>query len=570
MDIKVLLHQIGSLFQNLTLRQRIVAAVSIAVVIGFLVFLSFYKGGKSSGYAGYSVLFENTSAEDSALIIQQLELRKVPYRIYNEGTVLVPNEAVYRERIAIAALGIPKNSKVGFEIFDKNEFGATDFEQQIKYLRALEGELSRTIENLQPISRAGVHIAIPKESVFTERQAPPTASVVLELRPGMRLSPHQITGIKNLVAASVVRMSPENVKIVNQEGMPLGDDEGIYENEMIQNQIRYKRDFESAYEQKIINVLAPVIGGVDKVVAKVNIDFDFARKESVSEEFDPESVPRSEQIIEESREGRRPAEVGGVPGAVSNIGPVQGLESNNLIERQSKSSATTNYEISKRVTNIRGQFATINRVSAAVVVDGRYEVRAGEDGARKLEFVPLAPEQLQSIEAIVRQTVGFHEPRGDEVTVSNFEFKPLQPDGRVAPTKTFISTAHYYLEPLIPFLKYLLVGILLFIFYKKIIVPFSERMVETKDEAAELGRVLEEVDENESAEDTLEKFRQARKKVEEQLGIGDDFNEEELRYDVLLEKLKTMINDRGEDVASLLQNMIRGESDYSPQGRDNG
>jgi len=568
MDVKVLLHQIGSLFQTLSLRQRIVAAVSIAVVIGFLVFLSFYKGGKSSGYAGYSVLFENTSAEDSALIIQQLELRKIPYQIHNEGTVLVPSDVVYKERIAIAALGIPKNSKVGFEIFDKNEFGATDFEQQIKYLRALEGELSRTIENLQPIAKASVHIAIPKESVFTERQAPPTASVVLELRPSMRLSPNQITGIKNLVAASVVRMSAENVKIVNQDGVSLGDDEGLYENDLIQNQIKYKRDFEAAYERKITNVLAPVIGGVDKVVAKVNIDFDFARKESMSEEYDPESVPRSEQFVEENREGRRPAQVGGVPGAVSNIGPVEGLESDQVVEKQSKSSATTNYEISKRVTNIKGQFATINRVSAAVVVDGKYEFQTGEDGSRKLEFVALTPEQLRSIEAIVRQTVGFQEARGDEVTVSNFEFKPLQPDGRVAPTKTFVSMAHYYLEPLIPLLKYLLVGILLFVFYKKVILPFSERMIEAKDDTAELSRALEEVDEDESAEDTLEKFRQARKKVEEQLGIGDDFNEEELRYDVLLEKLKTMVNDRGEDVAALLQGMIKSETEYGPQGKD--
>ncbi|MBE0495103.1 MAG: flagellar M-ring protein FliF [Campylobacterales bacterium] len=568
MDIKVLLHQFGSLFQTLSLRQRIVAAVSIAVVIGFLVFLSFYKGGKSSGYAGYSVLFENTSAADSALIIQQLELRKVPYKIHNEGTVLVPSDVVYKERIGIAALGIPKNSKIGFEIFDKTEFGATDFEQQIKYLRALEGELARTIENLQPIERAGVHIAIPKESVFTERQSPPTASVVLELGSSMRLSPNQITGIKNLVAASVSRMTPENVKIVNQDGVPLGDNEGEYENELIQNQIKYKRDFESAYERKITNVLAPVIGGVDRVVAKVNIDFDFARKESTSEEYDPESVPRSEQFIEENREGRRPAQVGGVPGAVSNIGPVEGIENDQLVEKQSKSSATTNYEISKRVTNIKGQFATVNRVSAAVVVDGRYEFRTAEDGTRNLEFVPLAPEQLQSIEAIVRQTVGYQETRGDEVTVSNFEFKPLQPDGRVAPTKTLVSTAYYYLEPLLPFLKYLFVGILLFIFYKKVILPFSERMIETKDEAAELSKALEEVDDDETAEDTLEKFRQARKKVEEQLGIGDDFNEEELRYDVLLEKLKTMVNDRGEDVASLLQGMIKSETEYGPQGKD--
>jgi flagellar M-ring protein FliF len=549
MDFKTLFHQIATLFQNLSMKQRIVAAISVAVVIGFLVFLTFYRGG-NEGYAGYSVLFENTTAEDSALIIQQLDQRQVPYKVYNEGTIMVPSDVVYKERIAIAALGIPKNSKVGYEIFDQNEFGATDFEQQIKYLRALEGELARTIENLQPISRATVHIALPKESVFTERQTAPTASVAVELNPSMRLQAKQIAGIKNLIASSVVRLQAEDVKIVNQDGVPLGEEEGIYEDELIQKQVRYKRDFESAYEEKIINMLAPIIGGVDKVVAKVNIDFDFSQRESTSEEFDPESVPRSEQSIEESREGRRPAEVGGVPGAVSNIGPVEGLEDNELEESYNKSSMTTNYEISKRVTNVKGQFATISRVSAAVVVDGKYEFRENEEGKRELEFVPLSPEQLQSIEAIVRQSVGYSAQRGDEVTVSNFEFKPLQADGRVAPTKTFISTVNYYLEPILPLLKYLLVAILLFVFYKKVIVPFSERMIETRHEEIDANQYMEDEEDDDSAEDTLEKFRQARKKVEDQLGIGEDFN------------------DRGEDVASLLQNMIKTEAEFKPQGRD--
>ena len=129
MELRTLLNQIATLIQNLTLRQRIVAAVSIVVLIGFLVFLTLYKNANSKGN-GYSVLFENTTAGDSALIIQQLEKEKIPYKVVNEGTIAVPTEMVHKQRIAIAALGIPKNSKVGFEIFDKTEFGATDFEQK--------------------------------------------------------------------------------------------------------------------------------------------------------------------------------------------------------------------------------------------------------------------------------------------------------------------------------------------------------------------------------------------------------------------------------------------------------
>ncbi|MDD3323599.1 MAG: flagellar basal-body MS-ring/collar protein FliF [Sulfurospirillaceae bacterium] len=565
MDFRTLLNQIAALIQNLTMRQRIVAGLSVFVVIAFLAFLTLYRNNNSMVANGYGVLFENTTPSDSALIIQQLEKDGVPYKILNEGTIAVPSSSVYKERIAIASLGIPKNSKVGFEIFDKTEFGATDFEQKIKHLRALEGELARTIEGLTPIAKASVHIAIPKETVFAQKQAPATASIVLNIKSSMNLSLKQIVGIKNLVASSISNLDPENVSVVNQNGETLGDKDGAdFQSELVKSQVKYKKEFESNFEQKIVNVLAPVIGGVDKVVAKVTIDFDFSQENSVSEVYDPNSVPRSEQSVEEKREGKEPQDVGGVPGAISNIGPVQGLESTKKSETYQKSSTTTNYEISKKVINTKDEFAKVKRLTTAVVVDGTYGYPLDKDGKKKseMEYMPLTQEQLNSIKEIVKQTVGFNPKRGDEVTVSNFEFKPLQGDGTRAPTQDFVNKVSYYLAPLAPIAKFLVVGLLLFAFYKKVIVPFAEKMLEHKvedyiDESSE--SVQEEED---SAEDTLEKFKQARKKVEDQLGIGKDFNEEELRYDVLLEKLKTLADQRSEEVAGLLQSMLRNETDY--------
>ena len=553
MEFRTLLNQIATLIQNLTLRQRIVAAMSIVVLIGFLVFLMLYKNSNSSNTSGYSVLFENTTAGDSALIIQQLEKDKVPYKILNEGTIAVPSEMVHKQRIAIAAQGIPKNSKVGFEIFDKTEFGATDFEQKIKYIRALEGELARTIESLGPIANASVHIAVPKETVFAQKQASPTASVVLNIRSGMSLSLKQITGIKNLIAASIANLTAENVSIVNQDGEPLGDnDSNLFQGELVKSQIRYKKEFEHNIEQKIINVLAPVIGGIDKVNAKVTIDFDFSQQDSVSEIYDPNSVPRSEQSIEEKREGKEPQDVGGVPGAISNIGPVQGLESTKKGETYQKSSTTTNYEISKKVVNSKDEFAKIKRITAAVVVDGAYKYGLDEKGNKKseLEYTPLSKEQMDAIRDIVRQTVGYNATRGDEVTVSNFEFKPLSSDGTRVATKDFMDKVSRYVTPLVPLLKYLIVAILLFVFYKKVILPFSQKMVETKLDDFEDEVEPIKLDEEEGAEDTLEKFKQARKKVEDQLGIGQDFNEESLKYDVLLEKLKHLTQQKSEEFDS--------------------
>jgi flagellar M-ring protein fliF len=560
MDFKALLHQISQIYQKLSLKQKIVAGGSIVLVVAFLVFLTLYKN-KTENFSGYSVLFENISPSDSALIVDQLNKDSVKYKLANEGTILVPTGDVYKERIAVATLGIPKESKIGFEIFDKQEFGATDAEQRVKFQRALEGELARTIESLSSIQKATVRIAIPKESVFTERQSLPTASIVVELKPGVNLNAKQIFGIKNLVAASVTNLSTENVKIVNQDGVALGDEDGEFDSDAIAQQIRYKREFENNYEQKIVNVLAPIVGGADKVVAKVNIDFDFDKKDTKSEVYDPNNVVRSESNIEEKRQGSSPNEVGGVPGAVSNIGPVQGLDDSTLREQYNKSSQQTNYEISKKVTNIKGQFASINRVSAAVVIDGLYQSKKDKDGkpTGELEFTPLTKEQRDSITNLIKQSIGFNQSRGDEVSLDNFEFKT----GRdVSTGEKMDGFMNNYVMPFLPIFKYLFAALLLYIFYKKVIVPFMQKMLEeTKEEEGRVEDNLEDIEVD--AEDTLEKFKAARKKVEEQLGLSGEFNEDELKYDVLLEKMKIVVTERSEEISNLLQDMIKNDSDFN-------
>ncbi|QCD43989.1 flagellar basal-body MS-ring/collar protein FliF [Campylobacter mucosalis] len=561
MDFKALLHQIAGLYQKLSLKQRIVIASSVVVVVGFLVFISIYKSSKGDSYAGYSVLFENISPNDSALIIDQLKKDGVSYKLANEGTILVPTADVYKERISVATLGIPKESKVGFEIFDKQEFGATDEEQRVKYQRALEGELARTIESLAPIAKAGVRIAIPKETVFTERKVPPTASIVVDLKPGTSLNQKQIFGIKNLVAASVTGLAFENVKIVSSDGISLGDDDGGFDSEIIAQQIRYKREFENSYEQKIINVLSPIVGGAERVVAKVNIDFDFDKKDSQSEVYDPNNVVRSESNIEEKRQGSQPNDIGGVPGAVSNIGPVEGISDNKLVEQYNKSSQQTNYEISKKVTNIKGQFATINRVSAAVVVDGSYQYKKDENGnpTSEMEFIPLTDAQKASITNLIKQAIGFNATRGDEVSVDNFEFKLAD---TTTPSDKVNNIVQTYVLPFIPILKYVFAAILLYLFYKKVIIVFMQKMLEdAKDEEEERLPDLEELEIDD--EDSLEKFKAAKKKVEDQLGLTGEFNEDELKYDVLIEKMRGIIQERGEEISNLLQDIIRNDTDFN-------
>lgn len=564
MDFKALFQQISQVVQNLTKKQKIVVISSVVLVIGFLVFLTLFSSSNKNPeaeYEGYSVLFRNVDPTISSQIINELEAQGVKYKLADEGTILVPTSDVYRQRIAVASLGIMGDNKKGFEIYDTQDFGATENEQRVKFQRAIQGELSKTIESLEPIDKASVYIAFPKDSVFTERQVPPTASVVVKIKDGAKLNRRQIDGIKRIVAGSVPNLKLEDVKIVTQDGVALGDDEIALENELVAAQIKYRSQFEDSYERKIIDMIGKFIGGKDKVTAKVSIEFDFSTKDSINEIYDPNSVIRSEQNIEERREGKEPKDVGGVPGAVSNIGPVQGLEDNKPTELYSKNVANTNYEISKQTIKVKDQYATIKRVTAAVVVDGKYEFKTLEDGsqAQTPTYIPLNQNELNSITSLVQQAIGYNADRGDEVTVSNFEFRQT---GKIAQVTGFQKVVDTYFKPIVPILKYLIVLIILYVFYKQVITPFLNKMLEeSKDEGLE--PLSNDSNIQEEAEDTLEKFKAARKRVEDELGIGENFDENELKYEVMLEKLKLIATERSDEIATLLQNMLKNDTGFN-------
>ncbi len=559
MDLKVLLQRIVDFFIKLNKKQKIALIAAGVLITALLVFLLLYPfKEKDYTQGGYGVLFEGLDSSDNALILQHLQQNQIPYKVSRDDTILIPKDKVYEERITLASQGIPKTSKVGFEIFDTKDFGATDFDQNIKLIRAIEGELSRTIESLNPILKANVHIAIPKDSVFVAKEVPPSASVMLKIKPDMKLSPTQILGIKNLIAAAVPKLTTENVKIVNENGESIGEGD-ILENskELALEQLRYKQNFENILENKIVNILAPIVGGKNKVVARVNAEFDFSQKKSTKETFDPNNVVRSEQNLEEKKEGAPKKQVGGVPGVVSNIGPVQGLKDNKEPEKYEKSQNTTNYEVGKTISEIKGEFGTLVRLNAAVVVDGKYKI-ALKDGTNALEYEPLSDESLKKINALVKQAIGYNQNRGDDVAVSNFEFNPITPmlDNTTLSEKIMHKTQKI-LGSFTPLIKYILVFIVLFIFYKKVIVPFSERMLEVvPDEDKEVKSMFEEMDEE---EDELNKLGDLRKKVEDQLGLNATFSEEEVRYEIILEKIRGTLKERPDEIAMLFKLLIKDE-----------
>ena len=370
-------------------------------------------------------------------------------------------------------------------------------------------------------------------------------------------------GIKNLVAAAVPKMSSSNVMLINSEGETLGDeDEMVQLSELSAVQQKYKAREEKKRQQKILDVISPFVGGKKGVVAQVTIEFDFSIKSSTSESYDPENVVRSEQISEEKREGGTPKEIGGVPGTVSNIGPVQGLQSNQLSEKYEKNTGTTNYEVGKTVSTTKSEFARIKRISAAVIVDGRYKNKLDENGVAtsELEYQALDEADLQALSSLVSRSIGIDDARGDQISVKNLQFKRAQVDVGLDGVSRVVAFSETYIAPFSTLFKYIFVLILLLIVYKKVISPFAQQMLEVSKEEDELEKpVLDVFDDDE--EDLVEKVQKMRKKVEDQLGVGDNFNEDELKHDVILEKVRTIAEDAPEEIAALLQALLSEEID---------
>ncbi|RDU60103.1 flagellar basal-body MS-ring/collar protein FliF [Helicobacter marmotae] len=564
MDLQQFLNQVTKILNKLNKRQRIIILTTFVVLISFLTYLILFRVETKDEYENYEVLFSNLSPEDSASILQKLQQDKIPYKIPQDNIILVPKDKVYEQRISMGSLGLPKTSKnVGFDILLENNVGETPFTQDMKYLIAKQNELARTIESLNPIDKAIVNISMPKESLFVQGGHPPSASVKLSVRDNMFLSPEQVIGIKYLVAAAVERLTPEAVKIINQDGELLGEDNEVAQQGARARQAAFQRKFqqnaEHAMEAKIIKFLQPSVG--DGVQAQVTMDYDFSVRKSTQEEFDQNPVVRGTREYEKERKGFRPPQIGGVPGVVSNIGPVQGLKDDEMMEWEKESEVVINNEIGKKVSNIDEHYGVLKRVSASVMIDGIYKEVIGEDGQPHLEYSPRSEEDMNKFLEGVKKAIGYNEARGDQVEVINMPFRSTQLDYRPKDSwETFSDKVERYLSPFMPLLKYVIVAVIIFIFYKKIVAPFAERMLETQEEEDSDIESLMQIDD---IEDDTNKFSELRKRVEDQLGISSSLDEDNIKYEVLLEKMRAVIAERPQEIGALFQTLIRDELDIT-------
>jgi len=400
-------------FNKLSLIHKIAIGVVLSLLISIVVVSIIWIESPV-----YSILYYNLDTNDAAAVVNKLKEMRVPYRVKEPGKIYVPADEVYELRLKLASEGLPKGGSVGFEIFDKSNFGVSDFVQNINYIRALQGELSRTIASLEEIEWARVHIAMPRESLFVSRQRSPSASVVLKLKPNMALSDDQVQGIVYLVAAGVPKLESKDVVVIDTEGHVLAG--GDKNNLFIGNQIKLKAQTERELEDKIQSLLERVVGP-GKAIAKVSVDMDFSRVEKTQEIYDPDNVAiRSEQNVETQSLGGQAVPVG-VPGVMSNLPHGNNLSGNPTAPtartNQRQNNKIINYEISKTVQSIKEPTGKIVRISAAVLVDGTYKEANG-----KVQYIPRSKEEMSKLKLVVQKAIGYSKKRGDQIEIVNVPF----------------------------------------------------------------------------------------------------------------------------------------------------
>lgn len=364
----------------------------------------------------YRVLYANVSDRDGGEIIAALGQMNVPYKFAEGGgAILVPAANVHDARLRIASQGLPRGANVGFELMDSQKFGITQFQEQVNYQRSLEGELARSIQSIGSVQGARVHLAIPKPTVFVREQQKPTASVMVTLHPGRALDRQQIAGIVHLVASSVPELSTKNISVLDQAGNLLSSagDTGNLD----PAQLTYVRELEAGYIRRIQDIIEPIVGK-GNAKAQVTAEIDFSLAESTAETYKPNGDPASAALRSQSlsETGNAQGAAQGIPGAASNQVPGAASGAATATSSQKKDSQTT-FELDRTVRYVKAPVGSIKRLSAAVVVNHR---RVQAEGKAASE--PLKKEELDQINALVKEAMGFNETRGDTLNIANAQF----------------------------------------------------------------------------------------------------------------------------------------------------
>ena len=396
-----------------------------------------FSAGKSN--QDYRVLFANVNEGDGAAIITALQQMNVPYQFTEGGgAITVPQALVYETRLKLAGQGLPKAGNVGFELLENQKFGTSQFVERVNYLRGLEGELARSVSSLGQVKSARVHLAVPKPSAFVREQERPTASVIVTLHPGRVLDGAQIAAIARLVSSAVPGMRAQEVSIMDTEG-GIVSTSAVRQDGLDASQLKYTAELEAALNRRVAAILEP-LAGKDGFRAQVSVDLDFDERERTAETFGKNAPPNQairSQLSIESSGGRSGS--GGVPGSLTNQpqdpskapitteakgenlrapGSVE-TGTSNADDGSSRNEKTVNFEVDRAIERIKSSKGQLRRISAAVVLDYKYEKGAKVNATRS---TPYTPQEIQQINGLVKDAIGFVQRRGDTVSVANLPF----------------------------------------------------------------------------------------------------------------------------------------------------
>jgi len=429
----------------------------------------------------YGVLFSNYSDKDGGAIVASLQQMNIPYKIADGGgAILVPSDQVHDIRLRLASQGLPKGGGVGFELMESQKLGVSQFLEQVNFQRALEGEMARSIQSIGAVQSARIHLALHKASVFVRDQQKPTASVLLNLHPGRTLDKHQVSAIVHLVASSVPSLLASNVTVVDQTGNLLsGSDKAMDANGLDPSQLKYVQDLQQSIVKRVESIITPIVGS-NNVRAEATAEVDFSRSEQAAETYKPNQPPnqpsvRSQQSSEtQSLSGSSAA---GIPGALSNQPPVPatapittpaaaGAAKPGAAKTVSPPSPplnshkdmTTNFEVDKTIRYTQQPMGGLKRLSVAVVVNYKKEVKDG-----KTALIALTDAEKTQIADLVKEAMGFNKERGDTLNVVNTPFAVSEREAIVEPPLWKRPEVH---SMAITVGKYLLAGaVILYLFF---------------------------------------------------------------------------------------------------------
>ena len=451
--------------------------------------------------ADYQLLYANLSENDAAPIVTWLKAQRIPYQLKNDGkNIWVPANQLYETRLNLASNGLPNGGGVGFEVFDKQSFALTDYVQKVNYTRALQGELARTISSLAPVESARVHLALPEKSLFKDEQKQATASVILTLAQGRTLDKKQVQGIIHLVAGSVNGLAPDNVNVIGSNGVILDPGKTEDKDKLLSvDMLLYQQEVEHRLEIQAQDLLDKTMGK-DKAMVRVSATLDFAKVEKTQELYDPDDpVIRSEQLNQENSGSQAS---GGIPGVQSNLQGNSSTPANTGEAPTSKTSRTTNYEISKTISKTINPIGSITKLSVSILVADK--VTPGQNN-QPAKTEPRTAEELKSLETMVSTALGLNSSRGDKINILSMPFTEQPAESLAASGGVPTNLLYHYL----PAMKMALIPIVALLLYFFLLRPIIKTM---KGEVKEHYKTVEQLEQEQlaaqkaedEAEDTVE------------------------------------------------------------------